>query len=369
MIGEASGSVEDVGRNPERWDANQEEDPARRPQADPLPRKRGEIGYDEALHGQLEGSPTSVQGTGLPERHPADRSAPDSPTTPVTTPDSAAPLATEHVSPQDNTASDQASAHSSGKKSFISFLTPKKLPKVLGVEFATFTRLLVHLICISGTIAAWILVVQRIPPPPDNSIGLSTTQIFVHVTFVVAILMQLVFLERIVFRFRAERYAFKHPGEVLPTARYRGAHGQNPSMGFAPWNRPPLPTYAAALAASGHGTGDVEDNVIAVPPPPAYGNTRGSTLLLAGLMPENLRAQRVRERVRSGETIRSSWVSRLSRITSMTGRPSRPVSYRSHDSAWEERLDADRAIVLGETLARLEEGKRETNARGEGNRS
>ena len=128
-------------------------------------------------------------------------------------------------------------------------------------------------------------------------------------------------------------------------------------MGFAPWNRPPLPTYAAALAANGLGTGDVEDNIIAVPPPPAYGNTRGSTLLLAGFMPENLRAQRSRERVRSVGTVRGSLASRMTRMTSLTSRSSRPVSYRSHDSAWEERLDANRAMVLEETLAKLEVGK------------
>ena len=34
----------------------------------------------------------------------------------------------------------------------------------------------------------------------------------------------------------------------------------------------------------------------------------------------------------------------------------RPKSYMSVDSEWEARLDADRALVLEETLARLEEG-------------
>jgi len=57
-------------------------------------------------------------------------------------------------------------------------------------------------------------------------------------------------------------------------------------MGFAPWNRPQLPTYAAALGF--RGTGDVEDEAIARPPPPAYGNTRDSTLLLLGSLPENI---------------------------------------------------------------------------------
>ena len=96
------------------------------------------------------------------------------------------------------------------------------------------------------------------------------------------------------------------------------------------------------------GTGDVEDNIIAVPPPPAYGNTRGSTLLLSGFISDTLRAQR-RERLRAAGrnsgSIRSSMMS------------SRPVSYASHDGEWEERQDASRAARLEETLARLEEAR------------
>lgn len=134
------------------------------------------------------------------------------------------------------------------------------------------------------------------------------------------------------------------------------------AMAFAPWNRPPLPTYAAALAQSGFGTGDVEDNIIAVPPPPAYGHTRGSTLLLAGFMSENLRSQRMRERMRSDGvpvSARSSWVNvgyDYASDDDSDGGRSRPVSYKSHDSSWEHTLDAHRALRLEETLARLEEG-------------
>lgn len=50
-------------------------------------------------------------------------------------------------------------------------------------------------------------------------------------------------------------------------------------MALAPWSRPPLPTYANAVGF--RGTGDVEDAQIAGAPPPEYGNTRGSTLLLS----------------------------------------------------------------------------------------
>jgi len=115
-------------------------------------------------------------------------------------------------------------------------------------------------------------------------------------------------------------------------------------MGFAPWNRPSLPTYAATLAQTGLGTGDVEDNQIAIPPPPAYGNTRGSTLLLSNFLRNSLR--RSQGTAGAGEGHRMSQMSRQDR----------PVSYMSHDSAWEERCDAERALKLAETLAQLEEG-------------
>lgn len=119
-----------------------------------------------------------------------------------------------------------------------------------------------------------------------------------------------------------------HPGEVLPTTRFQGSRRflPNSTIALSPWNRPPLPTYAAALAESGVGTGDVEDHLIAAVPPPAYGNTRGSTLLLRG-------------------------------YSSSNGRPvsdnheSRPVSYSSRD---ENAEDVERARWLEGTLATLE---------------
>lgn len=83
-------------------------------------------------------------------------------------------------------------------------------------------------------------------PPPFSSL------IIVHVAFTVVTLVQLLFLERSIFYARAERYLYKHG---MPRSE-AGA-----SMSIAPWNRPPLPTYAATLAESGVGTGDVEDNL------------------------------------------------------------------------------------------------------------
>ncbi|KZT28394.1 hypothetical protein NEOLEDRAFT_1129788 [Neolentinus lepideus HHB14362 ss-1] len=174
--------------------------------------------------------------------------------------------------------------------------------------------------------------------PNQNAFNAS---IFIHVAFAVVTLSELLFLERCIFRLRAERYMHLHPGAALPRSMHLVSSSNNSRLAFAPWNRPPLPTYAAALAETGVGTGDVEDNVIAVPPPPPYGNTRGSMLLLSGYMRNSLRAQ-----VREGH-----------RGSQMTETSDRPVSYMSHDSEWEVVLDADRAMRLEQTLSRLDLGQ------------
>jgi len=192
-------------------------------------------------------------------------------------------------------------------------------------------------------------------PPPGQINGQDTSQdnsdsgtsyVFVHVAFAIIALAQLVFIERRIFRVRAERYGSKHPGEMLPNSLRRGRTGpNNASMPVAPWSRPPLPTYAAALASSGVGTGDVEDVVIAQPPPPAYGKTRGSTLLLAGYLRNSLRVQ-----AREFEQDR--------RASGMSVRSDRPTSFVSQDEEWEVRRDADRARRIEEALEALENNTR-----------
>jgi hypothetical protein len=213
----------------------------------------------------------------------------------------------------------------------------------------------------SGTIAGWVLATMRLnrsfkaaaavekatedpaAPSPSSAINTSSASgIFVHVIFGLLCLCELVFLERRVFRLRAERYSYLHHGEVLPTSRRRYIP-DNVNMPLAPWLRPPLPTYAAALAQSGHGTGDVEDHVIAQPPPPAYGHTRGSTLLLSGFLRNSLRVQIDEQRRASQMSERSNGAG-----------GSRPVSYMSHDEGWEEVRNAERARRLEETLDTLE---------------
>jgi len=80
---------------------------------------------------------------------------------------------------------------------------------------------------------------------------------------------------------------------------------------------------------SGVGTGDVEDNRIAVAPPPAYGYTRGSTLLLAGFISAELQEQSRTAREARGE--RTSLATVASAESNKTSIKSRPVSYMTVD--------------------------------------
>jgi len=314
-----------------------------RSQAGPLPSKRGEIGYREDLHKDLErGSEEDSRSiVELPARHPADRDEND-----VATADTDIPLTpaarAESVSQHANASHDTSSTHSMGKRSIIKFLTIKRknLPTYGGIRLTTLLTIITQALLIGATITGWALAVYRINQESNNSddpnksgAQIGNSIIFFHVLFLVALVGQLIFFERRLFRLRAERYAYLHHGELLPTAR-RHSSG---SMSFAPWHRPPLPTYAASLAQSGHGTGDVEDNIIAVPPPPAYGQTRNSRLLLSGFLRNSLRAQRP-----------------VSEHSQMSLRNDRPLSYVSHDERLQEVQDAQRARELEQTLSSLE---------------
>ncbi len=322
-----------------------------RPQAGPLPLKRGEIGFMEGDHEQVQVQSQMTPSSDplpLPARHPADRRPP----TPSLDPIDEAPS----YSGTSETASDTASMSIVGKRSF---LRHRRLPKFMGIHFTTLILLFAQVCAFVGTIIGWVFASMAISgaktkaptpgPGPNNDQNLSTpdtgsSNIFIHVAFAIVVLAEIVLFERRIYRARAERYVFKHPGEMLPISLQRGS-GADPVMSIAPWSRPPLPTYAAALAASGVGTGDVEDVEIAQPPPPAYGKTRGSTLVLAGYLRDSLRVQ-AREHE---EDRRASGGANL--------RSDRPISFVSRDEEWEVRRDADRARRIEEALAALEDAR------------
>ncbi|KAF8906153.1 hypothetical protein CPB85DRAFT_1314213 [Mucidula mucida] len=315
--------------------ASSSSSPEQRPQAEPLPVKRGEIGYSENLAaGEAEGGRANSPLPDLPARHPADRDAPPPLASGSPVP---IPTVTATAAPTDDASSTNSVAKPSKR---FHFWKPKKVPSFGGIRLTTFLIFLVQFAILAGTAAAWALSVRMLMrQTPDDSGAMktngNTSSIFVHVVFAIGVLGQLLFLERRLYRIRAERYAYVHPGEILPTSRH-GRRAIDTSLAFAPWNRAPLPTYAAALAESGVGTGDVEDHIIAQPPPPAYGNTRGSTLLLSGFLRSSLRAQRPVSENSDQDT------------------GGRPLSYVSNDEEWEVIQDADRARKLEETLSRLE---------------
>lgn len=321
-----------------------------RPEAGPLPSKQGEIGYVPPAVPSPAPNETGSEAD-LPARHPAERS-PSPPN-----PDSSNPNPTTQHS---------NASTASLPSSFKQFLrTPRPLPTIHGVRSTTVLRVVFITCTLVASIAGWIITVVRMnawdkknsvfeQPAPTTSIssteGGNTTQpsstqpadplnqmtqsslVFVHVAFGAAVLFQLLMLERSVYRFRAERYAHLHPDEIRSVTEVNGV------MGLSPWNRPPLPSYAAALGV--RGTGDVEDNVIAAPPPPEYGNTRGSTLLLAShLSPPQSQSRPNSTTSRSGNAL---------------GRPaqdwSRPVSYGED----ELRENLRRSLDLEAALARLE---------------
>jgi len=327
-----------------------------RPQAGPLPLKRGEIGYSQE-EAEVEESENSAGA--LPERHPADRDAPP-PASAPTNPSTSTSTTSSPLSPPTptTTADDASSTASLKKRKRFSFLRRKKYA---GLQLGTILLFSIQMIFILGTIAAWVVAGLLLSKSASRSNSSSSTSsgsdsssssessssaasssVFVHVIFAVTFLAQCLFLERRIYVLRAQRYAFLHPGEILPFSRRRPLDA---TVALSPWNRPPLPTYAAALAQSGVGTGDVEDHLIAAPPPPAYGNTRGSTLLLSGFLNATLRAQRP-----------------VSARSEMSQQQDRPVSYVSRDDDWEVIQDADRAMQLETTLARLERpGSRQTS--------
>jgi len=364
------------------------EHPETRPQAGPLPSKRGELGYEEDIHGSAqqeqagEGSGTTEASTPLPERHPADTplpsdsetaQEPNPSTTPISTPNASPAESPFTANPPNTSAPLNPSGNSSRK--LASFLGCKDIPTYRGMRATTLSLFAFQLGILGGTIAGWIVLIQRMQAAQTSDqqsgqsssggMSMGSALIFVYVAFAMLTLLQIVFLERCTFRLRAERYGYLHPGEVLPTHRNR-EQPRNSGIAFAPWNRPPLPTYAATLAQSGVGTGDVEDNIIAQAPPPAYGEHRSSQLLLRGEIPEQLRAERLHDS-RSVRSSMMSWlnVRRISvrstggpgpRIEPDPGEHDRPKSYMSTDPEWEEALDADRAAALEETLTKLEEG-------------
>ena len=235
----------------------------RRRQAGPMPLKRGEIGFVEGLHAVTN---NDEHDTTFPllAHHPADR---------------------DHQSPQaeieTRTVDELASNYSTAvPKGLFGRLKPKTIQPIGGLQVSSLLLFAIQLISFGGTIALWVFAIRTVKATLasrryENTMGSLT--VFIHVVFIIFVIGQVVLLERRIFRLRDERYQHLHPGQALP--RHRHSPSSNSITSAAPWNRPPLPTYAAVLAQSGVATGDVEDNLIAILPPPAYGNVRGSTLL------------------------------------------------------------------------------------------
>ncbi|KIJ54993.1 hypothetical protein M422DRAFT_24850 [Sphaerobolus stellatus SS14] len=324
----------------------------RRHQAGPLPVKApllvGEIGYAE-FHEETDLADVnlnndSTEGLNPAEadarigRHPADRSYVDLPAQTSQPPSSRSPSRPAAGRPT-SPASDTASSMNMPIKPLKARTCLKG--KIAGVSVKAILYVVLFATLLAGTIVGWVLAALHISSI-NSSNPTTISPIFLHLIFAVLVLVFLVFIERSTFRVRAERYAHVHPGQMLPSHRRNMPSTDPNNLAYAPWNRPSLPTYAAALGF--RGTGDVEDALIAGPAPPAYGNTRGSTLLLANLMRNSRASNRVPESVQDD----AASVRTLDRRISTR---SLPIPYDES----EHQEDARRAQTLAETLAHLEE--------------
>lgn len=247
--------------------------PRLHPQADPLPPKVGELGYEPSRAPVMVQIPLRDEVV-LPARHPADRDEP-------------APQITENQ--QLRSTSPSAPGANQNQAPSIKKSWSQRL-SVGGISPLTLFRIFLLILFLGGTGAAWGITILRFGSikngnpfgdsddngdnsnngDDSNSNGGNgqdagsfnpasfSSLVIIHISFTIVALVELLFLERSIFHARAERYIHVHGMSRRVTLAAA-------SMGIAPWNRPPLPTYAAALAETGVGTGDVEDNLSKFP--------------------------------------------------------------------------------------------------------
>jgi hypothetical protein len=201
-----------------------------------LPTKRGEIGYRESLNppapsnGESEFEVTAHE-TVVPARHPADREEP--PAHSELGPSGATTVAS----------SSQSSAEPrSPSRPPVSFIRPRFDKR--GVKTSTIFLLVTQGSLLLLTIALWVILAKLVLPSSDagKQIGIG---VCVHSSFVMCTTVQVILLERLFFRYRAERYAMLHPGEIVPDLFNRGERVST-RLALAPWNRPPLPTVSSS---------------------------------------------------------------------------------------------------------------------------
>ncbi|TFY58050.1 hypothetical protein EVJ58_g6653, partial [Rhodofomes roseus] len=146
------------------------EQPESRPQAGPLPSKRGEIGFVEGVDVSTqqeqvgEGSGTAETSSPLPERHPADTPVPTTtpqepnpPTTPTPT-TNAPPADSPSTANPPNTSAPLNPSGTTGRK-LSSFLGCKRIPLFWGMRVTTLSLFAFQIAVLGATIGGWIVLI------------------------------------------------------------------------------------------------------------------------------------------------------------------------------------------------------------------
>jgi len=221
----------------------------------------------EGVHGVTNrpGEETAETSPSLPLRHPAD-----------TDYHSRSPTL-----PSSQTVNETRPIHerASVTKSIFGCLKSNQAPLASGLRPTTLLLIAILLILFGATITLWVFAYIRIKAKlakQDNP--MRSLSVLIHVPFIVNVIALLVHLHRQIRNLQRERVQHLRSRDELPRHR-RSRSSLERITSLAPWNRPLLPSYNTVLAQSGVATGDVDDNLIAIPPPPAYGNVRESTLL------------------------------------------------------------------------------------------
>ncbi|KAG8860919.1 hypothetical protein FRB96_003654 [Tulasnella sp. 330] len=206
--------------------------------------------------------------------------------------------ATELAQPQTGTAqrlpaSKPATPHDGSLRSRLIWTLRSTEPnkRLGGICNNTISRISYLLLMIGIIAVGWVLSIRAIEASPNSNQSPSeedpgnpiSSAVFVYIAFGVCSLALLIVLHHTVQQALVERHTFAHPLDVLP--RYNTYEGDGDT--YAPLQTRMRPLWLSGSLREGRAVPvpvvEGDGPAMVGPPPPAYGRTRGSTLLLRGL--------------------------------------------------------------------------------------